>query len=84
MTPAIVGLTEKGSIKTSGGGAAAGSPASLPVWAIRRVATVLDMEPRDPARRTDAVDLARRTGLSKSLARRCLRQLQGRKMPPRR
>lgn len=49
--------------------------ATLPAWAIQRVAAALDAEHRDGGPRT-AVDLARRTGLSKSLARRCLNQLR--------
>lgn len=48
---------------------------SLPAWAIQRVAAALDAEPRDGVP-TSAVDLARRTGLSKSLTRRCLSQLR--------
>ncbi|WP_120520355.1 helix-turn-helix domain-containing protein [Arthrobacter celericrescens] len=49
---------------------------TLPAWAIQRVAAALDAEHRDGGPKT-AVDLARRTGLSKSLARRCLDQLRG-------
>lgn len=48
---------------------------SLPAWAIQRVAAALDAERRDGTSET-AVDLARRTGLSKSLTRRCLNQLR--------
>lgn len=47
----------------------------LPAWAIQRVAAALDAETRDGGQRT-AVELARRTGLSKSLTRRCLSQLR--------
>ncbi|MEX5262218.1 hypothetical protein [Kocuria sp. CPCC 205263] len=43
----------------------------LPKWAVQRVAAVLKTE-RGAGRRTmNPADLARRTGLSKSLARRC-------------
>jgi DNA-binding IclR family transcriptional regulator len=47
---------------------------------MQRVATIIESEPRDLTLRTDAVRLARRTGLSKSLARRCLRQLEKQKV----
>ncbi|MGO4584621.1 helix-turn-helix domain-containing protein [Arthrobacter sp. 2RAF6] len=50
--------------------------ASLPAWAIQRVATVLEAENREGRPKGTAVDLARRAGLSKSLARRCLNQLR--------
>ena len=49
---------------------------SLPSWAVQRVAAVLASEQRDGAGTTSPVDVARRTGLSKSLARRCLHQLR--------
>jgi hypothetical protein len=43
----------------------------LPKWAVQRVSGVLQTE-RDAGRHTmDPADLARRTGLSRSLARRC-------------
>ena len=43
----------------------------LPKWAVQRVSSVLQAE-RGAGRRTmNPADLARRTGLSKSLARRC-------------
>jgi hypothetical protein len=63
------------------GGTAMNTPAPLPVWALQRVASVLEMESQNLALRINAVDLARRTGLSKSLARRCLRQLEERTIP---
>ena len=63
------------------GGTAMNTPAPLPVWALQRVASVLEMESQNLALRINAVDLARRTGLSKSLARRCLRQLEERAIP---
>jgi hypothetical protein len=46
-----------------------------PGWAVQRVAGALETE-RQAGRRTNTVDLARRTGLSKSLARQCLNHLQ--------
>ncbi|WP_454812889.1 helix-turn-helix domain-containing protein [Paenarthrobacter nitroguajacolicus] len=49
--------------------------ATLPVWAVQRVAAVLEAERFRNPPRTNAVEVARRTGLSKSLARRCLKQL---------
>lgn len=52
------------------------SQAPLPAWAIQRVATVLKAEDHEGGPRKSAVDLARRTGLSKSLARRCLNYLR--------
>lgn len=45
-----------------------------PGWAVQRVAGVLETE-QQTGRRTNTIDLARRTGLSKSLARRCLNHL---------
>ena len=63
-----------------GGSAALTLQPSLPLWAMQRVATIIESEPRDLTLRTDAVRLARRTGLSKSLARRCLRQLEKQKV----
>jgi hypothetical protein len=62
------------------GSTAVNTQAPLPLWAIQRVATVLASESGNLALRTDALDLARRTGLSKSLARRCLRQLEKQKI----
>jgi IclR helix-turn-helix domain len=43
----------------------------LPTWAVQRVAAVLQAERRTGRRTMNPADLARRTGLSKSLARRC-------------
>jgi DNA-binding IclR family transcriptional regulator len=43
----------------------------LPQWAVQRVATVLQAERGTGQRTLNPADLARRTGLSKSLARRC-------------
>lgn len=48
----------------------------LPAWAIQRVATILESQNREGAQLNSAVDLARRSGLSKNLARRCLNHLQ--------
>jgi hypothetical protein len=59
---------------------AVSAQAPLPVWAMQRVATALASESGNLALRPDALDLARRTGLSKSLARRCLRQLEKQKI----
>jgi hypothetical protein len=58
------------------GGTRMNSKAPLPSWAIQRVATVLKAEGHEGGPRQTAVDLARRTGLSKSLARRCLNYLR--------
>jgi hypothetical protein len=46
-----------------------------PGWAVHRVAGALETE-QEAGRRTNTINLARRTGLSKSLARRCLKHLQ--------
>ncbi|NMR29157.1 hypothetical protein [Crystallibacter degradans] len=46
-----------------------------PGWAVQRVAGALETE-QQAGRRTNTIDLARRTGLSKGLARRCLNHLQ--------
>ncbi|MEU6114423.1 helix-turn-helix domain-containing protein [Streptomyces sp. NPDC047117] len=61
----------------------ASEPGGLPPWALRRAASVLSIEgaragnglPAGTARLT-AAELARRTGLSRSLARRCLHRLR--------
>ena len=52
------------------------SGAGLPKWALQRVAAYLDRQHSSGTGRTDALQLAQRTGLSKSLARRCLRKVQ--------
>lgn len=51
---------------------------ALPGWAIVRVAAALDAQETSIGRTLSPGDLARRTGLSKSLARRCLAQLHNR------
>ena len=56
---------------------------SLPAWAVQRVAAVLASGQRDGAVTADALEVARRTGLSKSLARRCLYQLRAESHPSR-
>jgi len=48
----------------------------LPKWALQRVAAYLDQQDGPGNGRTDTLRIAQRTGLSKSLARRCLRELQ--------
>ncbi|WP_461175153.1 helix-turn-helix domain-containing protein [Arthrobacter sp. Z1-9] len=55
----------------------------LPVWALQRTATYLEALERTETRGADPVELARRTGLSKGLARRCLRHLQQQTPRPR-
>ncbi|WP_077488836.1 hypothetical protein [Sinomonas mesophila] len=56
---------------------------SLPAWAVQRVAAVLASGQREGGASADAVEVARRTGLSKSLARRCLYQLRTESGPAR-
>ncbi|WP_323959811.1 hypothetical protein [Arthrobacter sp. JZ12] len=48
---------------------------ALPAWAVQRVTAVLAAEYREGRKATDAALLARRAGLSKSLTRRCLREI---------
>ena len=48
----------------------------LPKWALQRVTSVLQTQRDAGAPAMSAADLARRTGLSKSLARRCLTQVK--------
>ncbi|MGI5473165.1 helix-turn-helix domain-containing protein [Streptomyces sp. CA-132043] len=63
----------------------ASEPGGLPPWALRRAASVLSVEaaragdalPAGTApARLNVAELARRTGLSRSLARRCLHRLR--------
>lgn len=49
---------------------------SLPAWAVQRVAAALETQRNAGKSSVDPADLARRTGLSKSLARRCLNQVR--------
>lgn len=49
---------------------------SLPAWAVQRVATALETQRNAGKTSVDPADLARRTGLSKGLARRCLNQVR--------
>ncbi|WP_437050091.1 helix-turn-helix domain-containing protein [Streptomyces sp. enrichment culture] len=48
----------------------------LPAWAVHRVVSALGTTQDAHVTRTHPTELARRTGLSKSLARRCLHFLQ--------
>jgi len=48
----------------------------IPVWAVQRVETALDKLGLAPHARIDPQHLARKTGLSKSLARRCVQHLR--------
>ncbi|WP_190243066.1 hypothetical protein [Arthrobacter globiformis] len=50
----------------------------LPKWALQRVSAYLDDQSRGGEGKTDPLHLAQRTGMSKSLARLCLRELQQR------
>lgn len=49
---------------------------SLPPWALQRVSTALQVQQKLGVTSVSHSDLARRTGLSKSLARRCLNQIR--------
>lgn len=49
---------------------------TLPSWAVQRVATALESQRKTGKTSVNPADLARRTGLSKSLTRRCLNQLR--------
>ncbi|MDI3406428.1 hypothetical protein [Streptomyces cavernicola] len=57
-----------------------GSRNAPPAWALRRVASALSASGRTTGTqvRADAAELAQRTGLSKSLTRRCLQWLRER------
>ncbi|WP_437109140.1 helix-turn-helix domain-containing protein [Streptomyces sp. enrichment culture] len=48
----------------------------LPEWAVHRIASALGTTQAAHGARTHPAELARRTGMSKSLARRCLHFLQ--------
>ena len=45
---------------------------AIPVWALQRINTVIGGEHRSGRSLASAADLARRTGLSKRMVRRCL------------
>jgi hypothetical protein len=51
------------------------SQTALPVWAVRRVETILSRELSGERTAIRAEDLARRAGLSKNLARRCMKHV---------
>lgn len=50
----------------------------LPKWALQRVSAYLNDQSRGGEGKTDPLRLAQRTGMSKNLARLCLRELQQR------
>ncbi|WP_171027609.1 hypothetical protein [Pseudarthrobacter sp. NamE2] len=52
------------------------TPRLLPKWALQRVAAYLEHHEKSRDGQPDPLQLAQRTGLSKSLARQCLRELQ--------
>jgi len=49
---------------------------TLPAWALQRVATLLSAQERTEKKSASAEDMARRAGLSKSLTRRCIKQIK--------
>lgn len=61
---------------TPGSWNARNSGIGLPKWALQRVAAYLHHGRGPGNEQTDTLQLAQRTGLSKSLARRCLRELE--------
>jgi hypothetical protein len=54
------------------------SPRTVPAWALQRVSTAVDTRSGPGHRSINPAEVARRTGLSKSLVRQCLYLLKQR------